>query len=80
MYKIILTIIGALLGIPLSYFFQSELVRSKFGGVGSYLQKLGDVTSNSDLVGNVIISVVIFAALGLLIGFFIDRSAKQKTT
>lgn len=65
------------MGIPLSYFFQSELAQKKSGGMGAYLQKFGDVISNSDLVGNVIISVVIFAALGLLIGFFIDRSAKK---
>lgn len=76
---VIFAIVGAILGVPLSYFFQSSIIQSKFGGIGGYLQHFGDVLGNSDLVGNVIISVVIFALLGGVIGFFLDRNAAKKT-
>ena len=79
MKKIIFTIVGALLGIPLSYFFQSSMVQSKFGGIGGYLGHLDDVIGSSDLVGNVILSVVIFALVGAAIGYFMDKNEEKET-
>lgn len=77
--KVLFAIIGAILGIPLSYYFQSEMVRVKVGGIGGYLQNFGDIASNGNLMGNVILSVVIFALVGGIIGYFIDKSEEKKT-
>ena len=60
MKKVTFAIIGAILGIPLSYYFQSEMVKSKVGGIGGYLTHLDEIIKNSNLVGNVILSVIIF--------------------
>jgi hypothetical protein len=32
--KVLFSIIGGIIGIPLSYFFQPEIVKSKVGGIG----------------------------------------------
>lgn len=76
--KVLFAIIGAILGIPLSYYFQSEMVRAKVGGIGNYLQNFGDIVSNGNLLGNVILSVVIFAIVGGVVGYFIDKIETQK--
>ena len=72
--KTLFAIIGAVLGIPLSYYFQSELVRAKVGGLGGYLEQFGDIVNDSSLLGNVVLSVVIFAIVGGVIGHFVDKS------
>lgn len=72
--KMILAIIGAILGIPLSYYFQPELLRAKVGGIGGYLRHFSDIVSNSDLSGNVLLSVLFFAFVGGIIGYFIDKN------
>ncbi|MGD0590123.1 MAG: hypothetical protein ABSA44_04915 [Bacteroidota bacterium] len=77
MKKIIFGIIGAILGIPLSYYFQSQLVQSKVGGIGGYLKQFGEIIKDGNLLANVILSVVIFALVGVLIGYFIDRNANK---
>ncbi len=78
--KISIAIFGALIGIPLSYYFQPELVRAKIGGMSGYLGNFGEIITNSDLVGNIILSVIIFALVGFFIGYIIDsyedKSAK----
>ena len=79
MRKVAFAIIGAILGIPLSYYFQSEMVKSKMGGIGGYLKNFDKILDNSDLIGNVILSVVIFALVGGLIGYFIDENEAKKT-
>lgn len=79
MKKVPFAIFGAILGIPLSYYFQPEMVRAKVGGMGGYLKNFGDIVNNSDLVGNVILSVVIFAVIGGVIGYFIDENEAKNT-
>ncbi|TRZ50731.1 zinc-ribbon domain-containing protein [bacterium] len=74
MKKVTFAIIGAILGIPFSYYFQPEIVRAKVGGMGGYIKNFGDIAKNSDLIGNVIISIVIFALIGGVIGYFIDEN------
>ncbi|KAF0148030.1 MAG: hypothetical protein FD143_2973 [Ignavibacteria bacterium] len=74
MKKVTFAIIGAILGIPLSYYFQSEMVRSKVGGIGGYFKHFGDIVKDGNLLGNVILSVLIFAIIGGLIGYFIDKN------
>ena len=76
--KVLLASIGAILGIPLSYYFQPALVRAKTGGIGGYLQNFGDIISEGNLVVNVILSVIIFALVGGIIGYFIDKIEEKK--
>lgn len=78
MKKVQFAIIGAILGIPLSYYFQPEIVRAKVGGMGGYLENFGDIVNNSDLVGNVILSIVIFAFIGGVIGYILDENEAKK--
>ncbi|MEO0899617.1 MAG: hypothetical protein AAFY71_24620 [Bacteroidota bacterium] len=75
--KVIFGIIGAVLGVPLSYYFQPEMVKAKTGGIGGYLQQIDKVAENSELLTNVIISVVIFTLVGVLVGYFIDKNAEK---
>lgn len=78
MKKTIFTIIGAILGIPLSYYFQPEMVQQKIGGISGYIEHFGDIINEKDLIGNVIIGVVVFALIGFVIGYFMDKNATQK--
>lgn len=71
-------IIGAILGIPLSYYFQSEMLKGWIGGIGNYLQHFGQIVANSDFIGNVIVSVIVFASVGGIIGYFIDENETKK--
>lgn len=77
--KALLSIIGAVLGIPLSYYFQSEMVKAKMGGIGGYLEHFDQIAKNSEYFGNVVISVIVFAIVGLAIGYFIDESEAKKS-
>lgn len=76
--KGIFAIIGAILGIPLSYYFQSEMLKGWIGGIGNYLQNFDQIVDNSDFIGNVIVSVVVFAFVGGIIGYFIDENEAKK--
>ena len=77
--KTLFAIIGAVLGIPLSYYFQSSMVQAKVGGIGGYLKHFGDIVNDANLLGNVVLSVVIFAIVGGVIGYFVDKSEAQKS-
>ena len=76
--KVAFAIYGGILGIPLSYYFQSDVVKNKVGGLGGYLKNFGQIVDNSDLLANVIISVVIFAIVGGVIGYFVDENEAKK--
>lgn len=79
MKKVILTIIGGILGIPLSYYFQPEMVQEKIGGLGGYIRNFGDIINQKDLIGNVFLGVFIFALVGFIIGYFLDSKLIEKT-
>lgn len=71
---VVFTIVGAILGIPISYYFQPSIVQNKLT-LGQYLsnlpQILGDTTA--DFLTPVLLSCVICAiALGV-VGYFMDR-------
>jgi len=66
--KMTFAILGGILGIPLSYYFQPELVRAKVGGMGGYLKNFGDIVDESDLLGN-----VFFKCSNFCIGGFSNR-------
>ena len=74
---------GALMGIPLSYYFQSNIIKSYGGnsGVFGYLRNFTQtverydkfVGNAGDIIFNVILSVVIFAIVGGAIGYYISK-------
>jgi phosphate/sulfate permease len=70
--------IGAILGIQMSYYFQNELVKSKVGGIGGYITHFGELMEDANLLGNVVLSVVIFAIVGGVIGYLLDRTKGEK--
>ena len=76
--KATFAIYGAILGIPLSYYFQPEVVKNKVGGIGGYLQNFGEIVNNSNLLGNIIVSVVVFAIVGGVIGYFVNENEAKK--
>jgi len=79
MKKTLFTIIGAILGLPLSYYFQPEIVRVKIGGISGYIKHFDKILEADDLIGNVVIGVVVFAVVGFVIGYFMDKNASPKT-
>jgi hypothetical protein len=79
MKKITFTIIGAVLGLPLSYYFQPDMVQAKVGGIGGYIKNFGDVLEAKDLISNVIMGVIVFAIIGYVVGYFMDKNEAQKT-
>ena len=78
MKKILFSVIGAILGIPLSYYFQSDVVKVKVGGFSGYIQHLDEILKSKDLNGNVILSVLVFAIVGGVIGHYMDKNEKSK--
>ncbi|MFA5327642.1 MAG: PspC domain-containing protein [Prolixibacteraceae bacterium] len=80
--KITFGLLGAMLGVPLSYYFQSVIIKNYRGnGMFSYLRnftKIVDeydrfVGNGWDIVSNLFLSVIIFAILGVIAGYFLDK-------
>ena len=78
MKKVTFAIIGGILGIPLSYYFQSEIVKAKTGGIGGYMSHIGEIAKDSNLCGNIILSVIVFALVGGFIGYMVDENEAKK--
>jgi hypothetical protein len=72
-FKFLFGSIGAWLGLPLSYYFQPGMVRQKMS-ITTYMKEFIDILKYKDLYPNVIISVIVFAAIGFAIGYFIDNN------
>jgi len=76
-------IFGAILGVPLSYFFQPSGLR-RFVGFFDYINNIADINRVYRAFGadsfsnNIILSVIIFAAIGFGIGYFKDKAAESK--
>ena len=71
-------IIGAIIGIPGSYFFQNDLVRSKCGGVGGYLKNLPEMLGDKHagdfgIPQNLILGIIVFAAAGAFLAFVVTK-------
>lgn len=80
MRKIIFAILGAILGVPISFYFQPEMVQIKVGGgVGGYIEHFDDIIKDSNLLGTVILCMVILAIVGALIGYLIDDNEAKKS-
>ena len=77
--KTILGIVGFLMGLPLSYFFQPEKLRAVYS-VTDYLGSLPDLLSSDkgDFASPIIITCIITTAIGILIGYFLDQAEEQQ--
>lgn len=76
-------LLGALLGIPLSYYFQSAIIKNYGGnnGVFGYLRNFPQTVEHydqfvghgSEIIFNVFLSIVVFTVLGGAVGYFIIK-------
>lgn len=69
------SIYGALLGIPLSYFLQKYS-----SSLYAYFQGFDNIFKNKELISNVILSMIIFAIVGAVIGYFINKNKSEKVS
>lgn len=77
--------LGAVSGIPLSYYFQPAAIRNhpflEAGSVVSYLRNFTKAVeqydrfggNGPDIIYNVLLSMVVFTAIGAAAGYFMDR-------
>lgn len=79
------TLIGLIIGVPLSYYFQTDWIQNATGSIAGYFEYLGNATQNKisenqakNLGSNILTSVIIFGIVGLLIGVIISRTKKSK--
>lgn len=81
-YKLGLTLLGGLLGIPLSYYFQSETVKAMAGGIRGYLKKFPDIVDTVDrylgdglqVVWDGLLGMAVLALIGFVLGHLMDHS------
>lgn len=82
MKTIIGVILGAVIGIPLSYYFQADILQN-FVSLPKYLANIGDLMTNTkfiDLTPNIFKSMGIFAVVGGVLGFILDSKSRSKTS
>ncbi|ASO06782.1 PspC domain-containing protein [Arenibacter algicola] len=81
-------ITGMVLGIPLSYFFQSNMVK-KYGGDSGIINYLRNFTSivdeydayigsGWDIIYNVLLSIIVFTLIGGTLGYLSIRGKQNK--
>lgn len=80
-------ILGMVLGVPLSYYFQSNIVQL-YGGEGiiGYLRNFittvdkydAYVGNGWDIIFNLLLSIVVFTLIGGAIGYFVDKKETEK--
>ena len=79
-------LLGGVIGIPVSYWFQPELLRQKMS-LGKYLASLPDLLeqkrgsmsmiSSSDVFANIVISCVLCALVLGVVGYVLDQQKNQ---
>lgn len=79
---------GLILGIPLSYFFQPEMIKNWRGGTGVFgyflniptiLEEYDQLVGNGwSIFGNILLSMVIFGCLGAFMGYYLDKNKSKK--
>lgn len=80
--KVTFGLLGAALGVPLSYYFQSDIIKSYSGsGMFGYLKSFTKIVEEYDrfvgngwdIVSNLFLSAIIFAIMGVVAGYFLDK-------
>ena len=79
MFKIVGFVLGALVGVPVSYCFQSDVVRALMG-VGDYMGKILKGKGNAGDVGMIIGSSLVCALVLAGIGAVMDKHFAKSAT
>lgn len=82
-YKLYLALFGGVVGLPISYYFQSDTVRAMGGGMVGYLRKFPQIVDTVDaflgdgleVMGTALLGTVATAMAGFLFGHLLDRRA-----
>lgn len=74
-----LALIGLVLGVPMSYYFQPGLVRAKLS-LTQYIGKLPELlgAEGGQFISPIVMSCLLFAIAGGVIGYFMDQAARSK--
>ncbi len=82
--KLTFSLAGALLGIPFSYYFQPDMVKRWRGATGvfgyilnfpSIMEQYQQIVGNAwVLLGNILLSMLIFAFIGGAIGYYSEKN------
>lgn len=83
--KLVFALSGGLLGIPLGYYFQSDMVQGMAGGVTGYLKKFPKIVDAVELyrgnglevIWDAFTAIIILALIGLALGHFLDLSNQR---
>lgn len=72
----IITVVGILIGVPLSYYFQPDIVQSKLT-LTEYLTRLGEVVTSEqgDFISPIILSCFLSGFLFGTLGYIVIRNA-----
>lgn len=75
MKSAIFAILGGLLGIPLSYYFQPGIVQAKLS-LPEYVKHVPEIFSDQsgDYLAPLLLSVALCAILGGVLGWFMDQA------
>tara|TARA_Y100001956_G_C4095510_1_gene175003 strand:+ start:694 stop:1158 length:465 start_codon:yes stop_codon:yes gene_type:complete len=79
-------IIGCLLGMPLSYFFQSEMVQNLAGGITGYMMNFLSIANEMDrymgnglsIVWNGILGIMLSGIAGGIGGYYLEKNKLDK--
>lgn len=79
LFTVIGAIAGALLGYPLSYYFQSAALRAKVS-LGEYITHFSEITNSKELQSSIFVgfavAIVVCTALGYWFGSVQDQKRK----
>jgi|GEM_PF-6329865 len=78
--KVAFGVIGGIAGIFLSIYFQNGAIQSM--GISEYLEHLSELSQGSESGNfnlNILISIIVFSAVGALIGHFLDKEKKNES-
>lgn len=72
------SILGAILGVPLSYYFQPDAVQAKLT-LPKYIQELPEImkSENPDIIAPVVLSVFLCTLIFGIIGYFMDKNTNR---
>lgn len=76
-YATIGAVAGFILGYPVSYYFQSSVVRAKLS-LGNYIAKASEIVGNKDLQSAVVLGFVVAIAVCVAAGVVLGKVMDQK--
>ncbi|MEA2016875.1 MAG: SHOCT domain-containing protein [Campylobacterota bacterium] len=68
-------VVGAILGVPISYYLQASWIQEKIT-LGKYITKLPEIIQNSELLPTLVVSMVVCGIIGIVVVTFMSRESK----